>query len=250
VADPKFTVACAALVLGGLWVVLALVIRRKRDSSTEEIARSSRQRTRAVVLGLIAIAWGISRLPAPRKSPEDEQLSYRPAISSQYIKTTDKVLQVRMPGKPEVQRKSEVGDLGLTKQVWAEASADSDRFAFGLHETHFVDTELRIDAEEYMDRLVDELTKKWGGKVTKTRTIARGPLSGRQVAIALPNKHTVTTQIFLSGRSHYLVTAVAPTPLADSLFVREYLYYVNVDEFALSAERKPAVFEWKPKADR
>jgi hypothetical protein len=155
-----------------------------------------------------------------------------------------------MPGDRSVKRESYVGELGLTKEVRAQASIDSGRFSFSLSEKHYIDTELRTDAEEYMEAVVEATIKKSGGKATKTRTIQRGPLTGRQITVVLPNGSTVTSQIFLTGRSLYQINAVAPSALAESLFIREFLYYVHVDELALRAERKPAVFERKQKAER
>ncbi len=250
-ARPEFIGPGATAALGVLFVVLALVMRNKSDASTKEVARRSRQRVMGAFWGLVMIGLGVSRLAAPRRTPEAEVREYRPAISSWLpVETTDGVLRVMMPGQPRFEREKFVGELGLTNQVRAQVSVDSGRFSFSEMEKRYIDTELRIDAEEYLDALVDATVKKSGGRATKTLAIELGSLTGREFNIVHPKGYTVTSWILLAGRALYQLNAVAPTAMAESPVIREFLSYVSVNEYALKAERKPPVFERKQKAER
>ncbi len=246
----------AALVEHGITIAVGLAClltaqlagRTSARAAKVQDTRQNERRQIGTIGGIAIIAMGIGRLIW--SSPESRtKLPARPDVHFGHrVQTTDDVITVHMPGRPETTTRQIRGDLGLLKHFKHQVSTDSGRIVVSLNETHFIDTEVRLAADEYLENLIQEMTVRIKGKATKSKGINRDGLLGRSVTIVGSSGYTLNAQVLLGQRSVYQLNIVTPNERDDSSAIYDFFSYLKVEKHRRKPGDKPPVFqESKPK---
>ena len=161
------------------------VIGKRPGLSPKYDAWHARSQGFLIFAALLMIGTGVIRLlwfspVIPVKVAEPASLEWRT------VTTSDGVLKVKMPGKPEFQTKDERGDLGPTKFVKQLVRIYGDTVIFSLLERHYLDEDVQFDRALFLDSTAKGVSVPEGracsvrGRSIAARSRGRRSRSGRR----------------------------------------------------------------------
>jgi hypothetical protein len=185
------------------------------------------RRKRFWVLCPLLIGPGLLMIAAYSLAP-DTKVSEAPSLAWQTISSTDDLLALSMPGKPQIHTQESDSELGRARQTKHSLSINADTIIFSINEIHYLDEDLQFDPKECVTLMAQSTVSKSQGMLIREREVRLGMHTGKEIGVRFSNGYAAWMRFFFVGRCAYQVKIVIPQADLESPIVSRYFDSISI----------------------